>query len=302
MPNGTTTRPHTVPASYLKFWDKDHKPEKGRDSQIFITNGTACRIDTVKKVCIRKKYYSKLNPNEAEDFFKEYESDYSRLVSTIIKTGQFPSTKESIVLFITYIISFLTRNPTFVHKTNSEERIKNVQIAQEHWWRVFFHPKVRQPWVESEGRKVLNPDFLDSLEKEWGLLILGSPTSDVFTSDNPVSIITTNDSKYEIYFLPISPNYIVGLFSRKSFKKGDPFKFVEINKKDLEKLNQLQAVNANRENYSCKEFSASEIKTYKFIRDKQKLLRNNFIAENEIRYEPFKLPSINYLDFLKHIV
>lgn len=302
MSNKPTTRPHTVPAAYLKFWDKDRSPEKGRTSQIFITNGITCRTDTVENVCIRKKYYSKLNPNEAEDYFKEYEAEYSRLVSTIIKTGQFPDTKASIGLFIIYFISFLTRNPTFIHKTNSEERIKNIQIAQEEWWRIFFHPKFKQPWTEVDGQKVLNSDFLDSLEKEWGLLVLGTPTSNIFTSDNPVSVITTNNSKYEIYFLPISPNYIVALFSRKRFKKGEPFIFIEINDKDLEKLNRLQALNANMENYSCKEFSASEIKAYKMIRDKQKLIRNNFIDKEEMRYEPFKLPSINYLDFLGHIV
>jgi hypothetical protein len=274
MSNNSVKRPHVVPASYLKFWDFEARySEKGRRSQIYITDGEYMRLDVVENISIRKKYYSNENPEKAEEFFGSFESDHAELVENIVQTGIFPKTRLSVVIFATQMLYLLMRNPTFVHKYNENERINNVKIMAEYFWQEFFTPKLLDKKLSQIGRQ-------KAILDRWGMVVLGSSVGHFITSDNPVAVVTLTDSDYDLFLLPISPNYTVCLYSRVKLPNGPDFHFVEASKIDTLSLNRLHVLNANREIYSNKSFTKEEIQEFKGLRENQTKIRNNFIGEN----------------------
>ena len=275
-----TRRPHTVPASYLKFWDRDRDHSRGRDSIIYINDGTKCRFDKVSNISIRRKYYSTVNPNAAESFFSVIEDDYARFVNTIITTGTVPKGLAATLSLINFIISLLARNPTFEHKFKTDERIENVKIAQKEWRRHFLFDL---------GSKGENVDYR-AVNELWGLMIVGTPTADFVTSDNPVAVITISELKYDMYILPVSPNYVGLVYKKAKIKNPKDFTFAEATVRDIERLNSLQAMNANRENYANTVFSDEEIASLAKLKAKT-ASRDNFIDEKLMRLEPFQIPD-----------
>lgn len=72
-----------VPVAYLQFWSKDGKP-KGRKTKIYVTDKTGSDIRPVSKTAVVKNFYSKNNPNAAEEYFQEIGVDF---VKNIVDKG-----------------------------------------------------------------------------------------------------------------------------------------------------------------------------------------------------------------------
>lgn len=269
-----TKKPHFVPAAYLQYWDISGNPN-GRDSSIFWTDGERCNKQSVKKVAVQCGLYSKKDPNEAENHFNEFESDWSKLIKHL-NNGN-PSRPEILAsLLLLQSSYFLLRNPNFENKS-SEERIHVYKEAIEVYW--------REVLMSGEPKK--EHEALKHMLKLWNCHLLIAQEEPWITSDNPVVLLSYKDITPAIIFLPITPVYALIAIKNDALQLTNQ----KITAEDTSHLNSYSVINSIRHVYSNKEFKPEEVERIsKWLERRPNT--ENWIDLEQIHIEPFVYPVL----------
>lgn len=271
--NNITKKPHFVPAAYLQFWDATGS-YNGRESSIYWCNGEITTKQVVKKVAVQSGLYSETDPNSAEDYFSEFESDWSKLVKQLL-SGNAPRADVMSGLLLFQSSYFLLRNPKLSNESGSE-RITAYQKAIEGYFReVLMGGKV--PPTKEEG--------LAKLSENWSCHLLPSQKEPWITSDNPTLILSFNGHIPALIFLPITPKWAL-LATKNGVMK---LTSQNVTSKDVEYLNSYTAINSIRQIYSNKPFDEQEAKSLSKWFTKRPQV-DNWLGENEMHLEPFVYP------------
>lgn len=271
--NTVTKKPHFVPAAYLQFWDVDGSPN-GRNSSIYWCNGECATKQAIKKVAVQSGLYSKSDPNSAEEYFGEFEGDWSKLVKQLL-SGEPPRKDILAGLLLLQSSYFLLRNPKFSNNSNGE-RIVAYQKAIEGFFREVLMGG------EAPQKK---EDALAKLSTIWSCHLLPSQDEPWITSDNPTLLLSLNEHLPALIFLPITPKWAL-LATKNGVTKITSEK---ITAKDVEYLNSYTAINSIRQIYSNRPFEEHEKESLSKWFSKRPQV-DNWLGENEIHLEPFVYP------------
>lgn len=268
-----TKKPHFVPAAYLQYWDVGKKPN-GRDSLIYWCNGEICTKQKVNKVAVQSGLYSKTDPNTAEEYLSEFESDWSKLVNQLI-TGKPPKNEILGALLLLQSSYFLLRNPKFSN-ISTEDRIDVYKKAIEGYWREILMAGT----VPGEKE-----DALIKLGKMWSCHLLPAQEEPWITSDNPTLLLSYKGESPGIIYLPINPDW--ALFAIRNSVVS--LKRTKITEQDTKYLNSYTTINSIRHIYSCDSFDKNEmISVSKWLSRRPET--DNWIDEEEMHFEPFIYP------------
>lgn len=278
-----TKKPHFVPAAYLQFWSVDSS-FKGRESEIFVTDNNGCKKRKAKNTAVEKWLYTKDSPNEAEEYFQEFENDWAKLVRQFI-SGDAPKGHILAPMLLLQSSYFLLRNRGFENKT-SKERIEIYKSAIEGFW--------NEVLMQGEIPKT-PPECARAMMEKWECHLLPNKTEVFITSDNPTLTLNFKDEFPGIIYLPITPNWAL-IALRKGIVKLSNDKITE---QDVSHLNSYMVINSNREVYSNKEFGEDEIKSFaKWIAERPK--RDNWFQDDALHMESFNFPvKLMTLSFLE---
>ena len=273
--NTKTKKPHFVPAAYLQFWDVDDNP-RGRDSSIYWCNGEMTTKQLVKKVAVQSGLYSKSDPNSAEDYFGEFEVDWSQLIKQLL-SGR-ASRKDVLAgLLLLQSSYFLLRNPKLTNKSNGERINAYNKAIEGYYLDVLMGGEL--PQNENEA--------LSNLSKIWSCHLLPSLDEPWLTSDNPTLILSFNEHLPALIFLPITPKWALLAVKNGVLKLTS----AKVTPKDVEYLNSYTAINSIRQVYSNKPFTEDEnasLSKWFAIRPTV----DNWLGENEIHLKPFVYPIL----------
>ncbi|NVJ66467.1 MAG: DUF4238 domain-containing protein [Gammaproteobacteria bacterium] len=268
-----TKKPHFVPAAYLQFWDVEGEP-KGRDSSIYWCNGSITTKQSVKKVAVESGLYSKDDSNSAEDFFGEFESDWSKLIKQLL-SGRGPSKEVLAGLLLLQSSYLLLRNPKLSNKSNTE-RIDAYKKAIEG-----YYIEVLMGGVSPETKR----DSLTYLSKIWSCFLIPSSDDPWITSDNPTLILSYGIHTPALIFLPISPKWAVIALKNDILELSSK----KITSKDVEYLNSYTAINSIRQIYSNAPFSEEEnINLAKWFKLRPET--ESYLGVDEVHFESFMYP------------
>ncbi len=289
-----TKKPHFVPAAYTKFWDFEGKPEKSRKSRIYWTDGKKTGLSRVDKIAVQSGLYSLRDPNAAEDFFSEFERNWSKLIWQI-KKGNAPRKDILASMLLLQSSFFLLRNPKFENESE-EERIEIYEKVSEGFFQaVLMDGKMPAKSTDEEVTDEEKREVISHLQNIWSCHLLPSQDEPWITSDNPVLTLTINDITPALIFLPITPDW--ALLALKSGVVG-----IDENKitaQDTEYLNSYTVINSIRHVYSNTPFEEADIKSIAKWFDRRPESKS-WISETEIHMEPFKYPVMGMeLSFLK---
>ncbi len=278
-----TKKPHYVPAAYLQFWSLDGKPN-GRKSKIYATDINGSNIRSASNTAIVNKFYSKSDPNSAEEYFQEFENDWAKIIKQFLDNkGPKPNILSTLLLLqSTY---FLLRNRSF-DKQSKKERIEIYQHSIEAYWKDIL----------MNGSNGESPEVCAKIMSEnWICHLLPSNGEKFITSDNPTLTLNVKGNTPGIIYLPINPNWSVIALKKDIISLSSS----EISKKDVEYLNSYMISNCNREVYSDEQFTKEDISSCKkWINQRPK--RKNWFDDEVMHLESFDYPILGMeLSFLK---
>ncbi len=268
-----TIKPHFVPASYLHFWDIQGNPS-GRKSKIYVSDTLQSDERSISKSAIIKNFYSKSDPNDAEEYFQGFEGKWSHLVKQFL-VGIIPDPKIFGSIALMQCAHLLVRNRSFENHSSSE-RIKLFKQSVE----TFYNQKI----LNNESLNSVN-DNADVVNKNWHILIFNSSDKNFITSDNPVLTLNTAENYPALIYLPIHPKWSIMAIKKNTFNINR----VKLTDKDIDSLNKYMIMNCNREVYSTIPLDDQNLD----------LLKNWMIAkpkkkQNWFDDEFFRLESYNY--------
>lgn len=278
-----TRKPHFVPSSYLQFWDSNGMPQ-GRESTIWWCDGKVSRLQSVGSIAIQRDLYSATNPNAAEMYFSEFETDWAKLVKQL--ANRRPPRPEILAgLLLLQSSYFLLRNPKF-RSNDSVERFDIYMVAVEGFWREVLMAGHVPDKIE---------DAQNQLLKTWSCHLLRAQKEPWITSDNPVLLLTLGETTPALIFLPITPTLaVLALRTGAANLSGG-----KITAQDTEYLNSYTAVNSIRHVYSSSSFDSTEISSIGKWFDRRPKT-DNWISRSQIHIEPFKYPVLGMnLGFIK---
>jgi len=179
---------------YLQFFSRT---PIGRDSALFLWNGTVFREVTVASQGYSDFTYSKKDPGNAEDFFRiNFEDGYPPIARKIINDERLTLQDEADLFIFALITRF--RSPAYVIKT-SEERIdiidKILGSACNH-----IEPITPADWTNRKPEAYLN-----RVSDRFKLKILKLSKA-TFISDNPVILCCHRNIFLSAIILPIAPD------------------------------------------------------------------------------------------------
>jgi len=268
-----TKKPHYVPASYLQFWNENGEPD-GRSSKIYWCDGHKCSKQSVGKCAVESGLYSISDPNSAEDYFNEFEADWSKLVKQLV-SGKSPNPKVLAGLLLLQSGFFLLRNPKFSIQS-PEERINAYKKAIEGYWHeVLMNGKFFEK----------KEDALEQLVKNWECHLLPAQGESWITSDNPVLLLNYKQVTPAIIFFPITPNWaLLALKSKVISLNGK-----KVTEQDTTHLNSYTVINSTRHVYSNDCFDESDISSVStWLSERPDV--DNWIGDDQIHLEPFDYP------------
>ena len=246
----------------------------GRNSSVYWCNGEFATKQTIKNVAVQSGLYSKSDPNSAEEYFGEFEGDWSKLVKQIL-SGKSPRKEILAGLLLLQSSHFLLRNPKFSNKRNNE-----LIIAYQKAFEGFFHEVLMGG--EAPQKK---EDVLTNLSTIWSCHLLPSQDEPWITSDNPTLLLSFKEHLPALIFLPITPKWAL-LATKNGVIKLTSDK---ITSKDVEYLNSYTAINSIRQIYSNQPFKEHEKESLSKWFSKRPQV-DNWLGENEIHLEPLVYP------------
>ncbi len=270
-----TKRPHYVPVAYLQFWSVDGIPN-GRNSKLYVTDINGSRSNIASNTAVVKNFYSKLDPNSAEEYFQEFENDWAKLIKQFLENkGPRPEILGSLLLMQSAY--FLLRNRSF-DKQSKKERIEIYKHSIEAFWKQIL----------MNGKYAISPEESSRImSKNWICYLLPSDGEKFITSDNPTLTLNVNGITPAIIYLPMNPKWAVLAL------KKDVFNFLssKITKQDIEYLNSYVISNCNREVYSDGPFTGIELSSLKKWIDKRPK-RKNWFDDEVMHIESFDYPIL----------
>lgn len=273
MTSQITKRAHFVPASYLQFWSCTGVPE-GRKSKIYWTNGDTTNLVKVEKIAHQNFLYSRTNPNAAEEFFQEFETDWVKFVKRLVE-GKLPSKKVTYASFLLQCGFLLLRNPK-MDNASDDDRIDAYKSAIE----VFFKAVILNQSVPPTKEEAL-----EQISEIWDMRFVQSKGKKWIASDNPVLTLAYKEAVPVIIFIPVTPQYGFLAVKRTAFLLGE----AEFSEQDCRFLNSYVAMNVNRQIYSSDPIECDDIKSFKKWIDRRPSTKN-YIDHDVIHIEPFNYP------------
>lgn len=188
---------HYVFASYLKEFAIDGNIQ-GRDTRIYVTEGTRCFSQKVANVAKRDYTYSKTAAEDAEQWFQHMESEYSPDLALARANPLDVPVRQQLALLLT-IFDLHYRNARYEIPA-SLERID----VYKHWSAESLTTEILgQP--QPENMQVLT----DLVAQQWKTVILNSD-EDLVTSDNPSMLFNDGESTRVTHcLLPVSPSELL---------------------------------------------------------------------------------------------
>lgn len=271
-----TKKPHFVPASYLQFWSVDKIP-KGRVSRIIVTDSNGSRISPVSKTGVAKHFYSKSQPNKAEEYFQKFENGWAKLIKELINSKG-PKPEVLSCLLLQQSSQFLIRNRCF-ENLSEKERIE------------IFHNCIETYWTKTvmDNNSGKSPEeSLKIIEKIWTCLLVSNKDEKFITSDNPTLTLNTKGFKSAIIYIALNPKWALFAFKNEAFK----LKTNKVTEQDIEYMNNYTIGNCNREVYSNKtldEENLSKFIEYMKIRPEKK----SWYDENSLYLQSYDYPVLD---------
>lgn len=278
-----TKRPHYVPSAYLQFWSETGSP-KGRTSVIYAADENGGSTRKSGNTAIVKNFYSDSNPNEAEEYFQEFETDWAKLIKQFL-AGKGPKPHILSGLLLLQSGYYLLRNRSFENKSD-KERIEIYKHSIEAYWRdVLMNNKMGES--KEECSKILM--------ENWVCHLLPCKDENFVTSDNPTLTLNYDGQSPAIIYLPINPKWAVIALKKDVLKLSGS----KITNEDVKNLNSYMSMNCNREIYSCEPFEDEDISSFKKWIDRRPE-KTNWFEDEAMHIESFNYPVLGMeLSFLK---
>jgi hypothetical protein len=200
-------RQHFLPCCYLKFFSVDGTWTKGRNTQIYFTDGVKSKCTQVNNLGVEGYAYSKENP-EFDKQFHDIEEDYPPLIEKLLG-GQTKFKPPEYFKFLTIMVDFNLRSVAYENRSEVERMHTYQSIS-----RIF----ISKLFSEAPGQGTNFSEMLKWLEQHWRLLALTTKSSEKFiTSDNPSTIFTNpENSRPVMIYLPVHPNLAIVAFDQRS--------------------------------------------------------------------------------------
>ncbi|SFC98047.1 DUF4238 domain-containing protein [Algibacter pectinivorans] len=270
-----TKKPHFVPATYLQFWSVDNIPN-GRKSKIYVTDINGSRITSASKTGVARHFYSKTDPNKAEEYFQKFENAWTKLVKELLE-NKGPKPEILSCLFLLHSSQFLIRNRCFENLSEKERIEIYHNCIETYWTKTIMNNKIGKTHEES----------LKLIEKNWTCLLIRNKDERFITSDNPTLTLNAKGKNPAIIYIAINPKISLLALSNQVIK----LKSNNVTEQDIDYLNNYTIGNCNREVYSNKPLekeSLSKIIEYMKIRPE----RNSTYNDKTLHLKSYDYPIL----------
>lgn len=261
-------RQHYVPQFYLEYFSKDKNNivvYSIKDKKIVTTNAP------IDRQCYENYIYSK--DKKYEDILSAIECNASKVFEKILKTNKIPHKRNqdylTLLIFVLYQHSRTQDAADQLNivvdkmaKTLLKEKIK---IEKPNGINIESLDKVRifqsEPGLYNLGISSMHIPILMDLECK---LVINNNPNEFITSDNPVVLcnkyyLKDIDNylglacKGLLIFLPLTPKHLIIFFDSKMYRIGGKKLHTSVTQmcnKDIDELNILQLINANKTIYT----------------------------------------------------
>ena len=232
---------HWLPASYLQFFDVSGTP-RGRESELFVANATACHRRRVSNVAVQSYLYSRDDPESAERSFQAMEADYPRFLEHVLEDRDLSPADGRGLFHI--LLHLHLRNAAYENR-GSGERIE----AYGRMGQTFLVRNVAKISRE-EGQDLDN--VMAGIARRWQLTPIRNAGNDpLISSDHPCLLFALAD-ELAFAFLPAHPRLGLLAYDRSLVRVVAN----EANQQDAATLNTLQAMVCQREVYSFEDLTS----------------------------------------------
>lgn len=235
---------HFVPVVYLKEFSVGGSASRKKSTVHYLSRKPRADSSPVKteNECCGDFFYSRQHAEKAEKFFSETFENLYGLLKQRIYGGTVLKINES-ELFLT-MVSLYLRNPAFENRVRRERIGAYFDLEFE-----FVHTFLKGSFPTAKPEDV---PFLQMTQKWRVKTLKAEHTSELRTSDNPVSMLTTRaESSVQMALMPVNPEVCVVAYDTDAVAVlKDTF-----SPEDEEALNNLQYKQAQNCAYSRVEFT-----------------------------------------------
>ena len=206
----THKKQHYLPSSYLKYFATESL-RNGRRSKTWRCDGKRQILVAVDSQCHKDYFYSKANPQKAEESFAKLESVYCRIVDKLI-VGNTVSPTDLGSLFLC-MVDLNLRNAIHVNRTENE----GFEVYESRC-RLF----IQQMFLNEDQIDNPRQEMMRQIFENWRIDFIHAPKDVEFaTSDNPSVFLTYNETARsprratQAILLALTPKLLVVVFDKR---------------------------------------------------------------------------------------